>query len=106
MTVACPAIIYSKHGMGDGDIPFFTGLNENIVQGVPVFGSWMLLCCFVPVWVSEQSVGHSRVMSVYIAVVNTMVSKNSLLCTLALKSPRTMSLSDTGMVQIIESKRS
>lgn len=40
------------------DISYVPGLNVDTLQDVPVFESWVLLCCFVPVRELEQSVGH------------------------------------------------
>lgn len=59
--VVCPAIIHSRHGTGNVDTPFDPGSNEAIVQDVPVLGSYVLPCCFVQVWESEQGVGYSQV---------------------------------------------
>lgn len=43
-------------------VPFVPRLNEDIVQSVSLFGSWVLTCSFVPIWELEQSVGNSQVM--------------------------------------------
>lgn len=72
------------------DISFVQVSNEDIAKSLPILGSWMLPCYFVPVRELEQGIGHGQVMfwaetekqvSVRIAVDNTMVTVNALPCT-------------------------
>lgn len=86
-SVICPAIIRSRHGTSEVDIPFVPGSNEEIVKNVPVLGSWVMFCAGSGVVTGvdysqvEFCTGTEKQMPICVAIANTVAAENALPCT-------------------------